>query len=711
MSDINLRITAMDNATPVLRQIAAGIMNVQNVAGNVVGGNLNIFNNYGRSADRASDSTDGLAGALSGLIGFSKGLTSTLATVGLALKGFDIITDTIKDMYDFGKAGAFVTRMMDESAKVGEYYGVSMEEVIDVTKAFSLGTVSNFNLAKAAATGMMFGVKGSALQFGQLMEIAAFRGRAFGLSAERSFSDIMRGIGRLSPLILDNIGIVIDAANTYRTYAASVGKSADQLSALEKRQALFNRVIIEGTALLEASGGLAWDNAAAYEWLGARIANNIAFLQEKTGGFFAGMITDMAVTDKYRDLVEANIIKPQKEIAELYGVKISSGIFEDLQGNIYNLNEMSPDERMNTLQRVHRDYLIARLSGEQEYSIAYEDELNKRSASQLEIDRKLMASVRAYNNARYREQVSGMRVLDAEEELQEDLNAQYKIGIAEVKFLVSATDSLTESWKSFDEQMAKAKKQRGEERTNTEAEAWSDLTQNVNEFIMAVTDASGATADFSLDLAFALGEIDENVYSAYLAVQDILNNPAFTRDRKIQLLVELGGILKGGPEGIKDWIDNNIPEVAGNVTVGTTLNSSGVTTGIQNLPSPTIPIQITDNGGVGKVKSDIQGISGKTVFVDIVERKYSYQPRLRGGPVSGNTPYIVGEAGPELFVPSSSGNIIPNNHMGGLGSDAKINISVIYSPTFSSASKAEFEKNISPLIESVIKKSTRSRIV
>jgi hypothetical protein len=36
-----------------------------------------------------------------------------------------------------------------------------------------------------------------------------------------------------------------------------------------------------------------------------------------------------------------------------------------------------------------------------------------------------------------------------------------------------------------------------------------------------------------------------------------------------------------------------------------------------------------------------------------------------GGPVSGGTPYIVGEKGPELFVPKSSGNIVPNHAMGG----------------------------------------------
>ena len=38
-----------------------------------------------------------------------------------------------------------------------------------------------------------------------------------------------------------------------------------------------------------------------------------------------------------------------------------------------------------------------------------------------------------------------------------------------------------------------------------------------------------------------------------------------------------------------------------------------------------------------------------------------------GGPVQGGTPYMVGEEGPELFIPNSSGQITPNNKLGGGG--------------------------------------------
>jgi hypothetical protein len=48
--------------------------------------------------------------------------------------------------------------------------------------------------------------------------------------------------------------------------------------------------------------------------------------------------------------------------------------------------------------------------------------------------------------------------------------------------------------------------------------------------------------------------------------------------------------------------------------------------------------------------------------------------RATGGPVTGGTTYLVGEKGPELFTPGSSGNIIPNNRLSGGGSTINITV-------------------------------------
>ena len=43
-----------------------------------------------------------------------------------------------------------------------------------------------------------------------------------------------------------------------------------------------------------------------------------------------------------------------------------------------------------------------------------------------------------------------------------------------------------------------------------------------------------------------------------------------------------------------------------------------------------------------------------------------------GGSANANTPYVVGERGPELFVPRSSGTVIPNHALGGMGGSTSV---------------------------------------
>jgi len=47
-------------------------------------------------------------------------------------------------------------------------------------------------------------------------------------------------------------------------------------------------------------------------------------------------------------------------------------------------------------------------------------------------------------------------------------------------------------------------------------------------------------------------------------------------------------------------------------------------------------------------------------------------PKAVGGSVSSGSPYLIGEKGPELFVPSGSGTIIPNNSLANSGSTTNV---------------------------------------
>lgn len=95
---------------------------------------------------------------------------------------------------------------------------------------------------------------------------------------------------------------------------------------------------------------------------------------------------------------------------------------------------------------------------------------------------------------------------------------------------------------------------------------------------------------------------------------------------------------------------------------------------------------------------------GKDGVFDKIARNLQLQfgiipGRASGGQVSANQPYIVGEKGPELFMPSGSGSIIPNGKLGGG------NVIVNLSGTFYSDSEAaeKMGDQIARIIEQQLK--------
>ncbi len=80
--------------------------------------------------------------------------------------------------------------------------------------------------------------------------------------------------------------------------------------------------------------------------------------------------------------------------------------------------------------------------------------------------------------------------------------------------------------------------------------------------------------------------------------------------------------------------------------------------------------------------SAISGLKGASKS-SISNISVPVSPRANGGPVSPYSPYIVGEQGPELFVPSSMGSIVPNG--GGGRGDVNITIGNLYGTDESAA--------------------------
>jgi hypothetical protein len=70
-----------------------------------------------------------------------------------------------------------------------------------------------------------------------------------------------------------------------------------------------------------------------------------------------------------------------------------------------------------------------------------------------------------------------------------------------------------------------------------------------------------------------------------------------------------------------------------------------------------------------QVTAPLAGAIGNALFAGF---------RAEGGPVGAGSSYVVGENGPELFVPHSSGSIVPNDKLGGGGGARGSSVNVTY---------------------------------
>jgi hypothetical protein len=147
-----------------------------------------------------------------------------------------------------------------------------------------------------------------------------------------------------------------------------------------------------------------------------------------------------------------------------------------------------------------------------------------------------------------------------------------------------------------------------------------------------------------IDLANAAGEVERNYVKRIFAAKQTLKQ----LEEQRRVFEAIGDTIKTGVvDGITAAIDQTrtLGEVASNVlrTIANQLLRLGVN-------------QLFSGGGGG-------GGGGSTgPNVDLVGQYMG--ERALGGSVSSGRPYMVGERGPELFVPGAQGNIIPNNAMG-----------------------------------------------
>lgn len=147
--------------------------------------------------------------------------------------------------------------------------GVDGKKLVKDVKKAAAGTLSemtvmqNFLRAQTLIGKKAMGDSGKT--FTRMAVLAKKAARASGESVEFMFDSIVKGVGRSSPFILDNLGLTINATKVYDAYAKQLGKTAKELTSGEKKQALLNAVLKQGESVYKnvavSAGGIqsAWE--------------------------------------------------------------------------------------------------------------------------------------------------------------------------------------------------------------------------------------------------------------------------------------------------------------------------------------------------------------------------------------------------------------------------------------------------------------------
>lgn len=184
---------------------------------------------------------------------------------------------------DLAKLGAQADLVRTRFDSLAQTAGMAGDELLAALRTGSGGEISDLNLQLAANKAQLLGVADSAEEFGVLMSIARDRAQQMGITTTQAFDDLVTGLGRGSRLILDNLGILVNADAANAAYAASIGKTVTALTDQERKQALINQVIKDGQTTLAATGGAVESAASAQARLGASIDN----IKAKLGSLIA----------------------------------------------------------------------------------------------------------------------------------------------------------------------------------------------------------------------------------------------------------------------------------------------------------------------------------------------------------------------------------------------------------------------------------------
>ena len=202
----------------------------------------------------------GLVGAYAGLAANVFALTAAFGALSRASRA----TQLEEGLVALGQASGLAMHTLASGLVEATGQAVSLEEAMRSTAMITSAGID----------------AGSIERFGKVARGAA---TALGRDVNDAISRLTRGITKLEPELLDELGIMVRLDEASKTYADSIGKSVSDLTRYEKSQAFLNATLEEGERKF---GALSEVDVNVYDKLSASLANLL-----KSGlGSLAGII-------------------------------------------------------------------------------------------------------------------------------------------------------------------------------------------------------------------------------------------------------------------------------------------------------------------------------------------------------------------------------------------------------------------------------------
>ena len=185
-------------------------------------------------------------GEVKNLTGSMKKFAAGLISVTAAYKGVGAMVDSVKLAGKLEGVESAFNNLRKEA-------GFSINTFNKLDKALN-GTADRMVVMEQANNAMLLGIADSEDQMAEMFDIAQRLAKAVGQDAAFGIESLVTGLGRQSKLMLDNLGIMVDTDAAYKTYAEELGKTADELSDVEKKQAFVNEAMRQGKELVDGIG-------------------------------------------------------------------------------------------------------------------------------------------------------------------------------------------------------------------------------------------------------------------------------------------------------------------------------------------------------------------------------------------------------------------------------------------------------------------------